>query len=153
MNKIELEEIKLIGLALKIKTSNENGKSGTDCGILWQKFEAGNYASKIPNKLSDEILAVYHGYEGDYTRPFSYFIGCKVKSDEEVPQGMDSLKIPKGNYGKVIARGKMPDCVANAWKEIWNSNIARIYQTDFETYDERSKDWNKAEVEIFISIK
>ena len=153
MNTIELEEIKLIGLALKTKTSNENGKSNIDCGNLWQKFETGNYASKISNKVSDEILAVYYAYEGDYTQPFSYFIGCKVKSDEEVPQGMDSLKIPKGNYSKIIASGKMPDCIANAWKKIWDSNIARAYKTDFETYGERSKDWNKAEVEIFVSIK
>jgi predicted transcriptional regulator YdeE len=47
----------------------------------------------------------------------------------------------------------MPDCVADTWKEIWNSNIPRAYQADFEVYDERSKDWSKAVVEIFISIK
>jgi hypothetical protein len=41
--------------------------------------------------LSDEVLAVYHRYEGDYTKPFSYFIGCKVKTGSEVPQGLNSL--------------------------------------------------------------
>lgn len=30
----------------------------------------------------------------------------------------------------------MPDCVANAWRDIWAGNLERTYQTDFEIYDE-----------------
>ena len=153
MNKVELEEIRLIGLSLPVKTTNEGGKSSIDCGNLWQKFEKENYADKIPNKLSTEMLAVYHQYEGDHTQPFSYFIGCRVDADAKIPEGLNSLHIPRGLYQKIIAAGKMPDCVTNAWKEIWNSDIPRAYQTDFEVYDERTKDWNKAEVDIFISIQ
>jgi predicted transcriptional regulator YdeE len=153
MNKIELEEIKLIGLSLGTKTSNEMGKSSVDCGNLWKKFEIENYADKIPNKLSDEILAVYHQYEGDHTQPFSYFIGCKVGAETRIPEGLESLTISKGLYQKIVSTGKMPDCIINTWKEIWNSNIPRAYQTDFEVYDERSKDWNKAEIEVFVSIE
>jgi len=70
MNKVNLEEIALIGLALKTKTTNANEQSGVDCGNLWKEFETGNYAAKIPGKLSNEILAVYHQYEGDYTGSF-----------------------------------------------------------------------------------
>jgi predicted transcriptional regulator YdeE len=94
---------------------------------------------------------VYFGYEGDYTKPFSYFIGCKVKIDTDTLQGMDNLIIPAGSFTKVIAKGKMPDCVANSWKDIWSSKIDRAYKYDFEIYDERSKDWSNAEVEIFVS--
>jgi len=153
MHKIELEEIKLIGLSLRTKTTNEMGKSSIDCGNLWQKFERENYADKIPNKLSDEIIAVYHQYDGDHTQPFSYFIGCKVEPDTTIPEGLESLIISKGLYQKIVAAGKMPDCVANTWKEMWNSSIPRAYQTDFEVYDEKSKDWNKAEVDVFVSIQ
>ena len=85
--------------------------------------------------------------------PFSYFIGCKVKSGSETPQGLESLIIPKATYQKIKAKGKMPDCVANAWKEIWSSDIPRAYQADFEVYDEKSRDWNNAEVTIFLSVK
>ena len=152
MNQIEKKEFKLIGLALKTKTTNKNGQSGKDCGSLWQKFEKENYAEKIPEKLSNEIFAVYYNYEGDYTKPFSYFIGCKVKDYTEVPEGMDSLIIIGGQYLQFIAKGIMPDCVGDMWKQIWNSGIKRTYQTDFEVYDERSKNWNDAEVDIFISV-
>src|SRR5882672_8904488 len=140
MTNIELEEITLIGLSLGARTTNANGQSGKDCGTLWQKFEKGNYAKLIPGKLTNEIFAVYHQYEGDFTKPFSYFIGVKVKRGTEIPQGMECLSIPRSSYQKVVAKGKMPDCVADAWKEIWNSPIQRAYRSDLEIYDDRSKD-------------
>jgi predicted transcriptional regulator YdeE len=153
MTKIGLDEITLIGLSLKTKTTNANGQSGIDCGNLWQEFEKERYSDKIPGKLTNEILAVYHQYEGDHHKPFSYFIGCKVKAGTKVPQGLDGLIIPKGIYQQIQAKGEMPGCVASTWKDIWTSKIRRAYQADFEVYDERSKDWSDAEVEIFLSIK
>jgi predicted transcriptional regulator YdeE len=153
MSNVEIEDINLIGLALKTKTINTNGQSGLDCGNLWQEFKMGKYAETIPDKLSDEIFGVYYEYEGDNIKPFSYFVGCKVRPNTEAPQGLQSLIIPKGIYHKINAKGKMPQCVVNAWKEIWNSSIPRIYQTDFEVYDERSKDWNNAEVDVYLSIE
>lgn len=141
----------MIGLKLGKKTINEGGQSSIDCRNLWQKFEKENYEDRIPNKLSDEIYAVYFDYEGDYTKPFSYFIGCKVKIDIDAPQGMDNLTIPAGSFTKVIATEKMPECVTNSWKDIWSLKTDRAYKYDFEIYDERNKDWSNAEVEIFVS--
>jgi predicted transcriptional regulator YdeE len=153
MNEIAIQEFKLIGLGLKTKTTNENGQSAIDCGTLWQQFEAGNYAAKIQKKLTNQIFAVYHNYEGDYTKPFSYFIGCKVDRDAEVPEGMSSLIIPGQQYQQFIAKGIMPDCVADKWKELWGADMSRAYKADFEIYDEKSRDWKNAEVDIFISVK
>lgn len=150
---MRIDKFKLIGLKLTQRTTNVNGQSGIDCGNLWQKFETGNFAERISDKLSEEIYAVYFDYEGDHTKPFSYFIGCKVKPETETPKGMDSLLVPAAIYSKIIAKGKMPDCIADSWKEIWTSKIDRAYSNDFEIYDERSKDWSDAEVEIFVSIK
>lgn len=152
MSKIELQETRLIGLALKGKTTNENEQAAIDCGNLWQEFEKGEYAQRIPNKLSDEVIAVYHDYEGDHTRPYSYFIGCRVSADAPVPDGLQTLHLSKGDYAKITATGKMPDCVADSWREIWSSDMQRAYRTDFEVYDGRSRDWNNAEVEIYVSI-
>ncbi len=151
MDKIVIPEFKLIGIKLGKKTTNEGGKSSIDCGNLWQKFEKENFENSIPDKLSDEIYAVYFDYDGDYTKPYSYFIGCKVKIDTAAPQGLDTLTIPAGSFTKFIAKGKMPDCVANSWKEIWRSKIDRAYKCDFEIYCELSKDWSNAVVEIFVS--
>jgi len=151
MHKEKRDEFKLIGLKLSNKTTNAEELSSNDCGNLWQKFEKENVVERIQGKLSGEVYAVYYNYEGDYTKPFSYFIGCRVENHNEIPLGMDTLVIPTGNYSKVIAAGKMPDCINNSWKEIWNSDLARAYQFDFECYDHRSKDWSNAEVDIFVS--
>ena len=153
MSKTSINEIHLIGLSLKTKTINTNGQSSIDCKNLWHQFEDGKYASAITNKLSDEIYGVYYQYEGDSTKPFSYFVGCKVKKDTPVPQGLTHLIIPAGQYEKISAKGKMPDCVIKAWKDIWAADFNRTYQVDFEVYDERSKDWNDAEVDVYISVK
>ena len=153
MSNVEIEPITLIGLTLKTKTTNINGQSSIDCGNLWQEFEQGRYAETIQGKLSEEIFGVYHQYEGDSTKPFSYFVGCKVKPGTEVPAGLQGLIIPKGTYHKITAKGKMPDCVINAWRNVWTSNIPRTYQIDFEVYDERSKDWSNAEVDVYLSIE
>ena len=152
MNKNNIEEFRLIGLKLDHKTTNEHGQSGIDCGNLWQRFERENYADKIPGKLSNEIYAVYFEYEGDYTKPFSYFIGCKVNKDTKALHNMDGLLLPSGIYAKVTAKGKIPDCITNTWKDIWSSDIKRSYHYDFEVYDERSRDWRSAEIDIFISV-
>lgn len=148
-----IDEIKLIGLALKTKTTNLNGQSHIDCNALCHQFVDGKYAATIPDKISDEIFGVYFGYEGDDKQPFRYFIGCKVHSYAANCPNLQTLTIPAGNYYKIIVNGKMPDCMFAAWKNIWETEIPRSFQLDFEVYDERSKDWSNAEVDIYLSIK
>ncbi len=152
MSKVTEPEIHLIGIKLKTKTYNANGQAGIDCTNVWREFTAGNYAATIPNKLSEEIFAVYYAYEGDHTKPYSYFLGCKVKPGTVIPQGLDGLTIPAGSYEKISSAGKMPDCIVQTWKNIWASGMARAYKFDFELYDERSKDWNNAEVDVYLSL-
>src|ERR1700712_729963 len=118
MNVVTINEIKLIGLALKTKTINANGQSHTDCQNLWYSFDKAGYAGTIPNKLSNEIFGVYFDYEGDSTQPFNYFIGCKVATYAAIPDALESLTIPAGNYHKIVVTGKMPDCMNEAWKKI-----------------------------------
>ncbi|MEE1943823.1 GyrI-like domain-containing protein [Pedobacter sp. KR3-3] len=144
---------RLIGLQLAHPTTNQNGQSAIDCGHLWQKFETENIAELLPEKLGDEIYAVYFDYEGDHTQPFSYFIGCKVPETTPVPAGLSSLSIATGNYVKLMAKGQMPNCMSDAWTAIWNSDLNRAYTYDFEIYGEQSKDWSNAQVEIFVAIK
>jgi predicted transcriptional regulator YdeE len=150
---VEIKGFKLIGLALETKTVNKNGRSAIDCGNLWQKFEKGHFSDRIPGKLSNEIFAVYHNYEGDYRKPFSYFIGCKVKSDTQIPDEMTSLQIPDGKYLLFKAIGEMPDCISKAWGVIWSSDFDRAYSSDFEIYGEKSRDRKNVEIDIFLSIK
>jgi predicted transcriptional regulator YdeE len=143
----------LIGLRLKTKTSNQNGQSMQDCGNLWQEFETQELAQAIPNKLNEAVYAVYFDYESDHTGAFNYFVGCRVKSGTEAPEGLSKLAIPEQTYALIQAKGKMPDCMADSWKNIWSSDLKRAYTFDFEVYDERSHNWEQAEVDIFVAVR
>ncbi len=154
MNKIKLEEFKLIGISLGKKTTNESGQAGIDCGNMWQKFGQGDYVNKITGKISDEVFAVYHDYDGDHTKPYSFFIGCKVNADTEVPEGMDSLVITPAIYDKITTKGKIPECIISVWQTIWSTpDTNRAYLADFEVYDSSNKDWTDSEVDVFLSVK
>lgn len=148
MNANISKPIELVGLKLSERTTNSNGKSSEDCGALWQKFEQ-EVASKIKGRLSDKVFAVYYDYDPNDPAAFRYFVGSEAPTDPN-PK-LDHLIIPPGNYQKVVAKGKMPQCMSDAWKEIWKKGLNRQYTIDFEVYDERSKDWSNAEVDIFIS--
>ncbi len=152
MEKISKSKFHLIGLKLDSKTTNEDNQSSKDCGNLWQKFEKDKIVDLIPDKLSNEIYAVYFDYEKDETKAFSYFIGCKVGGNTKVPKNLMRLEIPSQKYMKFTAKGVMTGCVTDTWKKIWHSDIQRTFGFDFEVYDERSKDWNNAELDIYISI-
>jgi len=146
------DSFKLTGLKLLGKTTNQNNQSGRDCGSLWQQFEADNIFNLIPRKLSDEIYAVYLEYEKDETSPFSYFIGCKIDMNDEPPEGLSEIVIPSLKYRILTVKGTMPECIADAWKEIWNSDLIRSFEYDFEVYGEKSRDWSNAELDIYISV-
>ncbi len=153
MNKTSIPEFRLVGISLGRKTYNANGQSGIDCGQLWQTFEQEKIFNQINDKIADDCYAVYYDYDGDHTQPFAYFIGCKVTADAIVPEGLEALQIPEQEYVHYIAKGKMPDCVANVWREIWQTEYPRNYQYDFEIYSAKSFDWNNAEVDVFIGAK
>jgi predicted transcriptional regulator YdeE len=145
--------ITLIGVSLPDKTTNENYQSAKDIGDLWNTFWQENVIAQIPKRMSDEIYAVYYNYEGNHTRPYSFFIGCQASADVETPEGLYKLQIPSGDYRKFTAKGKMPDCIMNAWSEIWKSDIPRAFDVDYEVYDERALDMDDAEVDIFVSVE
>lgn len=147
-----MKSFKLVGLKLQGKTKNENGQSGKDCGKLWQKFETEKIAEKIPHKLSDTVYAVYYDYESDANGLFSYFIGCKVDDNMGKPENLDELIIPAQTYHKETAKGQMTGCITEVWNKIWRSDLNRKFGFDFEVYDERSHNWENAEVDIYLSV-
>ena len=60
-----MKALKIIGI--EIRTSNENGVAIEDLGKLWGQFFSENIASKIPNKISDNIYAVYTDYSSTFS--------------------------------------------------------------------------------------
>ncbi|MFA5259289.1 MAG: GyrI-like domain-containing protein [Candidatus Pacearchaeota archaeon] len=148
---ITKENFQIIGI--KIKTSNQ--KAMQDIPQLWNKFYTEDIKNQIPNKLNEDILAIYSEYEGDHTKPYSYMLGCVVDSLEIIPKGMIGITIPSAKYEIFIAKGKMPDKVIETWQQIWQpeTDSKRSYKTDFEIYGKKYKNPENSEVEIYIGIK
>jgi len=147
---ITRESLQIIGI--KIKTSNQNAMQ--DIPQLWNRFYAEDI-KKIQNKLGEDVFAIYTEYEGNYTKPYSYILGCTVSSLDPIPDGMTGMTIPSAKYEIFIAKGKMPDKVVETWQHIWQSEIdaKRVYKTDFEVYGEKYGNPENSEVEIYIGIK
>jgi len=82
-------------IGIPVRTTNEGGQSGKDIRVLWEKFRSEGVAEKIPHKMDNTLYSVYTDYEGDYDKPYTTILGCKVENLEEVPEGM---------VGKVMAR-------------------------------------------------
>ncbi|MGE0076461.1 MAG: GyrI-like domain-containing protein [Bacteroidales bacterium] len=147
----KIEQFSIIGIA--IRTTNENMQSTTDIPILWNRFFAEQVVTKIPNKIDNCLYCMYTDFEGDYTKPYTTIIGCKVSSLEIIPDGMVGKTIPAATYLTFTAIGNIQEgAVLNEWNKIWNMSLDRAYTADFEIYGEKSQDPLNAQVDIFISI-
>lgn len=152
MNNQIIQKFYVIGIS--IRTTNKNGQSAKDIETLWDKFWGEEIQKRIPNKVNDDIYAVYTEYETDFTGPYTVIIGLPVSSLENIPKGLVGITIEKTVYQKFVSKGKMPEAILNTWMEIWqNENLSRSYKSDFTIHGEKYYDGDDAEVETFISIK
>ncbi len=152
MKDVTLESFNIVGIS--IRTTNENNQSAKDIGELWGKFVSEGISQNIPNKVDETIFCAYTNYESDHLKPYTTVLGCKVKSLDEIPEGMTSLEIKGANYKKVITKGDlMKGVIYDSWTKIWDANLDRAYQTDFEVYGEKAQNPKDAEIEIFVGVK
>ena len=148
---VELEEKVITGI--RIKTTNQDGKSMKDIGTTWQKLFANGIYEKIPNKANDKTIGLYTEYEGDYTKPYTFIAGAEVSQGIQNNEELECIIIPKGKYAKFIITGDVQDSVGQAWQEIWNMNLKRKYTCDFEEYQNNSEDMQKQEIHIYIALE
>jgi predicted transcriptional regulator YdeE len=152
MNNQLIQKFNVIGIS--IRTTNENGQSAKDLETLWGKFWGDEIQKQIPNKVNDDIYAVYTDYETDFTGPYTAIIGSPVSSLENIPEGFVGITIENAVYEKFISKGKMPGAVFATWMEIWqNKDLNRAYKADFTIHGKKYYDGDNAAVETFISVK
>lgn len=141
-------------IGITIRTINENGQSAKDLEALWGKFWNEEIQKQIPNKVSDDIYAVYTNYETDFTGAYTVIIGLPVSSLDNIPKGFVGITVESAAYQKFVSKGKMPEAVFATWMEIWQSkNLNRAYKADFTIHGKKYYDGDNAEVETFISVK
>ena len=143
----------LIVVGIECRTSNAPEDAPQDIPRHWRKFYTENIASLIPNKLSDDVIALYCDYEGDYTQPYSFVLGCFVSSSESIPDGLVAKVLPEGPYELHRAIGEHPESVIGTWTSIWQDrDLKRTYTGDYEVYGKKFSG-TPQEVEVLIAIE
>lgn len=151
MNQIIEHQKEKLFIGLELRTNNE------ECSLAMpahkDRFFKENTLSKIPNKINGNILALYTDYEGDYTKPYSWILGCEVSSLEQMPEGLVGKVIPESKYAIFTTQGEFPQGLIAAWQDIWKSNLPRSYTSDFEVYRSDFDPQGNPEVKIYIAIE
>ena len=88
--------------------------------------------------LSGDIYAVYFNYESDFRGDFDFLIGS-----ESIDLN-DFVNIKDGKY--MVWTADSPDAVGAVWHEIWNTELDRVYKSDFEIYSQDGS------IKIYIGI-
>jgi predicted transcriptional regulator YdeE len=149
----------VVGIAAR----TSNAKEATPDGIIpkqWDKFIRDGLLEKIPNKVDPAIYVLYTAYASDRNGEYDFVIGARVGDGSAIPSGMVVQAVPAGRYAVLTsAKGPVGKVVVEAWQKIWSledqSQLGgkRTYKTDFELYDQRSRDPQNSQVDIYIGVR
>ena len=151
MERTKIEPFNMIGIA--IQTTNEGNKADKEIADLWGRFLGENLLEKIPNKIDNTVYSLYTEYEGDYSKPYTAILGCKVQNLDQIPEGMTGKSFVGGNYVKTSAKGDlMKGLIVNHWAKIWDMDLDRAYTADFEAFGEKAQNPSDAEVDFYVAV-
>lgn len=148
--KIEKLSKKLV-IGLELRTNNR--ECSTAMPAHKERFFRENTLAMIPHRINSDMTAFYTDYEGDYTQPYSWILGCEVSSLKDVPPGLVAKVIPESNYAVFTTKGEFPEGLIATWQEIWQSKLTRAYTSDFEVYRSHFHPQKNPEVTIYIALK
>lgn len=140
-------------VGLSVVTDNEKGAESIN--QVWQDFfekELGKQLEDI--RENDFIYAVYSDYEGDHTKPYRFTLGYKLKQGANAPNAdaLHSVTTESHDYAMLSAAGEQPKALVEAWTAIWQSDLDRRFQTDFEIYGPRFFEEGVNEVLLCIGV-
>lgn len=142
---ITLEERTIVGVAAR--TGNAKPDMQKIIGGLWQDFYGKGICSSIRNKISEHAFGIYSDYDAD---TYQVTVGAEV-AKTELPEGLVELKIPAGRYAHFHVFGDQVTAVADAWMEIWKTDLKRKFTADFEEYT--AFDGVNSTVEIYVALE
>jgi len=155
---LEQSGFMVIGIAARTSNAREMTAEGV-IGKQWARLMQDGVYAKIPNKADQSIVAVYTDYASDHNGDYTYLLGARVNSDAEVPAGMVAKKIPAGRFAVFTsAKGPAPKVVPETWTKINSlpqsaTGGDRAYQADYEVYDERARDPQNLQADVYVGIR
>ncbi|MDQ0417018.1 putative transcriptional regulator YdeE [Croceifilum oryzae] len=154
---IHKEEMLITGIAVKTNNKREVSDSG-DIPKLWSRFYTEKISHKIIQSSSTEVLGVYTQYENKDEGDYLMLIGQQISETNRPNDDLVTVRLPASAYLVFSSKvGPVHQIVPETWKGIWKwfqeHDLERAFAGDFELYDERSENPEKAVVDVYISIK
>lgn len=141
---VNLEEKIVVGVSAV--TGNADPMMGKTIGELWEKLYQGGVNAQIKNKVNEYAIGLYSDYQGD---KYTVTAGNEVSKAENAD--LSVKVIPAGKYAKFTLHGHMEKAVAEAWGEIWSTELDRSFTGDFEEY--LTCDVENCDINIYIALK
>ena len=156
---VDQKEFTIVGISARTNNAQEAAGNGV-IAKQWDKFYKEGILDKIPNKAGPVIYAVYTDYASDRNGDYSYIIGANVNHPSAVPSGMVAKTVSAGKYAVLTSEeGVIPKVIIEAWQRIWSLEDQgklgghRAYKTDFEVYDQRARDPQDSQIDIYVGVK
>jgi predicted transcriptional regulator YdeE len=147
-------------IGIKCRTNNASEASGKGCiGQQWEHLMSKGLLGTISGRADNNIIAVYTDYASDKDGDYTYILGAKVKPGTTAPPGMVKTTVNAGRFAVFTSdKGSAQQVVPATWKRVWELPKSqpggdRLYQSDFELYDERAADPKNVEMDIFIRVR
>jgi predicted transcriptional regulator YdeE len=124
------EAVTVMGIATRASNAEPQ-----KIGDLWQKFRALGDQKIIEARLDDTVYGVYCEYKGDASQPFTVVVGCAVRANAAVPEGLKKIEIEAGQFAVFPVTEPLPMGVFAVWGEVWSTPLDRKYQADMDRYE------------------
>ena len=150
--KAGLDKIKgfdVVGVTTRI-TDRETASE--QINALWETFFKQSVVQNIENRVDDIIYAVYSDYEGDHEDPYRITIGYKISGAAQLKGGLHKVRVKTADYAMMGAAGEQPKALIETWTSIWQSDLDRRFETDFEVYGQRFFEDGVHEVLVCVGV-
>lgn len=150
--KAGLDKIKgfdVVGVTARV---TDRDAASEQINALWEQFFKESIGQKVDNKVDDIIYAVYSDYEGDHTKPYRITIGYKIKGAADLKDGLHKVRVKTADYAMMGAAGEQPKALIETWTAVWQSDLDRRFETDFEVYGQRFFEAGVHEVLVCVGV-
>ena len=147
-------------VGISVRTSNAGQMTPErPIGKQWDRLFKDGVLAAIPNKADANIVALYTDYASDKDGAYTYVLGARVTSVENLPAGMVAKNVPAGRYAVFTSeRGQVQKVVVEMWQKVWATPKSvlggdRAYSADYEVYDQRARNPADSIVDLYIAVR
>lgn len=155
---VDVPEFLVAGIAIRTSNAKEMTADGL-IGKQWARLMQEDVLAQIPNKVDKAVVAVYTDYASDKDGEYTYLLGARVTSQAGLPAGIVARKIPAAKFAVFTTqRGPAFKVVPKTWMDINSlpktaTGGNRVYRADYEIYDERARDPQNMQADVYVGVR